>query len=111
VPVAPTAIEHPQPVTTLLAPARPLPSAPEQPKSHRPQTGDAQAPIANTFFQSAAVEIRGVIGSTATVGGNAAHIAAPGIHGMATQAGQYNEQAALQAIASSNSGKNVDRRA
>lgn len=110
-PVAPNAIDNPQPISTLLAPARPLPSAPEAPKSQRPQTGDAKAPIANTFFQSSAVEIRGVIGSTATVGGNAARIAAPGINGVASETGQYNQRAAMEVIASSNSGKNVDRSA
>jgi hypothetical protein len=108
VPIAANAIDNPQPITTLLAPARPLPSAPEKPSSTRPQTGDAVAPMAESFFKSSAVEIRGVIGSTATVGGNAAHIAAPGLKGLADQAGQYNQQAALEAIGS---GQNVDRRA
>jgi hypothetical protein len=109
VPVPPNAIGHPLPVTTLLAPASPLPSAPEHRHSYRPQTGDANAAHANTFFQSASVEIRGVIGQSATVGGNAAHIAAPGIHEFAGQAGQYNQQAALEAIA--NHGNKLDTRA
>jgi hypothetical protein len=109
VPVPPDAIGRPLPIAILLAPAAPLPSGPEKRQSLRPQTGDANAPHANTFFQSSAVEIRGVIGQTATVGGNAATIAAPGIHEIAGQTGQYNQQAALEAIA--NHGYRLDEKA
>jgi hypothetical protein len=108
-PVPPNAIGHPLPIATLLAPASPLPAAPEKRQSYHPQTGDANAPHANLFFKSSSVEIRGVIGQSATVGGNAAHIAAPGIHEIAGQTGQYNDQAALEAIA--NHGSKLDKRA
>lgn len=105
-PVAPNAIDHPQPVAILLAPASPLPERKGEQRSTRPQTGEANAPRAQALFENAAVEIRGVIGSTATVGGNGAHIAAPGIAGIAQMAGQYNQRAAVQHI-----GKNVDTNA
>jgi hypothetical protein len=106
VPVVPNAIDHPQPVTLLLAPATPLPEHKGDRRPTRPQTGEANAPHAQAIFENATAEIRGVIGSTATVGGNAAHIGAPGLAGMAQSEGQYNQSAALQHI-----GKHVDARA
>lgn len=105
-PVSPTAIDHPQPVSVLLAPARPLPAAPERPRSNRPQLGGGEAPRAEALAHAAAVEIRGVIGSAASVGGNAAHIGAPGIAGLAQKQAAQVETAAVEAI-----GRNVDARA
>ena len=68
-------------------------------------TGEVNAPHAEALWRSGTAEIRGVIGATATVGGNAAHIAAPGVAGIAQGEGEYNAQAALQAI-----GRHVDRK-
>ena len=105
-PVVPNAIDHPQPVAILLAPASPLPERKGEQRSTRPQTGEANAPHAQALFENSAVEIRGVIGSTATVGGNAAHIGAPGIAGIASSTGQFNQSEAIKHI-----GKHVDAKA
>lgn len=104
-PVSPTAIDHPQPIALRIAPARPLPASPHHPTSNLPQIATDAAPRLQSLFDAASAEIRGVIGSSATVGPNAAHIAAPGIAGVAHAEGQQNQSAALAHI-----GKNVDRR-
>ncbi len=104
-PVPWNAIDQPQPIALLLAPARPLPAAPVHPSSNLPTPGEARAPRAEAQWQAGTAVVRGVIGSTATVGGNAAHIAAPGIAGIARDEGQFNARAAVQAI-----GRHVDRK-
>jgi len=106
VPVPWNAIDRPQPIALLLAPARPLPAAPKHPQSNLPTKGDTPAPHAEALWQSGSQVVRGVIGQEATVGGKAAHIGAPGLTGIAQSEGQYNQQAAIQAI-----GYHVDRRA
>jgi hypothetical protein len=105
VPVPSNAIDRPQPIALLLAPARPLPAAPRRPQSNLPTKGGADAPHAEMLWRSGTQIVRGVIGQTATVGGNAAHIGAPGIAGIAESEGEYNARAAVDAI-----GRHVDRR-
>lgn len=104
-PVAPGAIERNAVIPLLLAPARPLPAAPVRPQSNRPVTGDAVAPRALALARNAAAPVRGPIGSTATVGGNAARIGAPGIAGIARQNAALAANDAIRAI-----GKNVDKK-
>lgn len=105
-PVSPTAIDRPQAIPILIAPARPLPAAPQKPQTNRPRQGEAEAPRALALSRAAAAEVRGPIGSTATVGGNAARIGAPGIAGIARNHAAQVGQDAFKAI-----GKNVDARA
>ena len=70
-----------------------------------PTKGEADAPRAEALWQSGTAVVRGVVGADARVGGNAAHIGAPGIAGIARGEGEYNAQAAIQAI-----GHHVDKR-
>ena len=105
-PVAPNAIDHPQPIALLIAPATPLPEHKGERRSTHPQTGEANAPHAQALFEAAAAEVRGPIGSNATVGGNAAHISAPGLLSIAQSTGQHNQSEALRHI-----GKHVDAKA
>jgi hypothetical protein len=104
-PVAPGAIDRNQVIMPLLAPARPLPAAPEKPQSNRPVTGEAQAPKTQALVHNAAAPVRGPIGSVATVGGNGSHIGAPGVAGIARQNAQLAASDAIQSI-----GRNVDRK-
>jgi hypothetical protein len=105
-PVPPGAIDHPQVILPILLPARPLPAAPEHPSSNRPVTGEANAPRIEALAHAAAAEVRGPIGSVATVGPNGSHIGAPGISGMARQNAEVAEGDAIKAI-----GRHVDVRA
>jgi hypothetical protein len=107
-PVAPGAIDHPQPIMTLLAPARPLPAAPEHPSSNLPVTGEANSPRVQALAHAAAAEVRGPIGSVATVGPNAGHSGAPGLAGIARQSAELASNDAIQAIGV---GRHVDARA
>jgi hypothetical protein len=90
----------------LLRPARPLPTGPERPASHRPVGGEVDAPRAEALARAAAATVRGPIGSTATVGPNGARMGAPGIAGTARQNARAAEYEAIRAI-----GRNVDARA
>ena len=107
-PVAPGAIDHPQPVMTLLAPARPLPAAPEHPSTNLPVTGEANAPRVEALAHAAAAEVRGPIGSVATVGPNAGHNGAPGLAGLARQNAESASSAAIKAIGI---GRHIDLKA
>jgi hypothetical protein len=111
-PIAANAIDNPAPIAMLLAPASPLPAAPHHRESYRVQTGEANAPRSQSLHSAATVRIRGVIGSTATVGGNAATIGAPGIAGSAVQHKQIADRLAMDAIrAPSHLGRSVDKKA
>jgi len=111
-PVAPNAIDQPAPIAMLLAPASPLPAAPHHRESMKVQTGEASSPRIQALFSAANARVRGPIGSTATVGGNAATIGAPGIAGMANQHRQISNRLATEAIRPpSHLGRNVDRKA
>jgi hypothetical protein len=103
-PVLPGAIDRIQPITILLAPARPLPAAPQLPQSNRPVVGEANSPRIQALQTAATARVRGPIGSVATVGGNAATIGAPGIGGLARRHASLAANDAIQSI-----GKNVDR--
>ena len=111
-PVAPNAIDNPAPIAMLLAPASPLPAAPHHRQSYRVQTGEASAPRIQALHSASTVRIRGPIGSTATVGGNAATIGAPGIAGIAVSHRQIADRLATEAIrAPSHLGRVVDKKA
>ena len=111
-PIAPNAIDQLQPIAILLAPARPLPAAPQHPESNRPVTGEADVPRIQQLHRAAVARVRGPIGSTATVGGNAATIGAPGISGLAAQHKGIVSELALDAIrAPSHLGRSVDKKA
>ncbi|HEY3109856.1 MAG TPA: hypothetical protein VGL23_13935 [Chloroflexota bacterium] len=105
-PVPPGAIDHPQVIPPLLRPARPLPTGPERPASHRPVSGQVDAPRAEALARAAAATVRGPIGSTATVGPNGARMGAPGIAGTARQNARLAERAAIESI-----GRHLDARA
>lgn len=102
-PIPPGAIDNPQPILPLLAPARPLPAAPKRPDSNRPVVGDAVAPRTLALAKNAAAVVRGPIGSVATVGPNAGRMGAPGVLGLAQQHHQIADRIATDAI-----GSNVD---
>ncbi len=99
-PVAPNAIDNPQPIAVLMMPARPLPASPQKPESVRPQTGDVDSPRIQALYSSATARIRGVIGASATVGPNAATIGAPGILGNAIDHSRQARAAVTAAIGS-----------
>jgi hypothetical protein len=111
-PVAPNAIDNPAPIAMLLAPASPLPAAPHHRESMRVQTGEANSPRVQALYSASTARVRGPIGSTATVGGNAATIGAPGIAGLAGRHRQIADRLATDAIrAPSHLGRVVDRQA
>lgn len=111
-PVVPDAINNPQPIAMLLAPASPLPAGPRPRESYRVRTGEANSPRIQSLHSAANARIRGVIGSTATVGGNAATIGAPGIAGAANQHKQIADRLAMDAIkAPTHLGRSVDKKA
>jgi hypothetical protein len=105
-PIPVDAINTPPAINLLLRPARPLPASPNRPESHLPLTGETESPIMAAMIANASAVVRGIIGSTSTVGPNAAHIGAPGIAGMARQHAAVVRQDATQAI-----GNHVDRKA
>ena len=111
-PIAANAIDNPAPIAMLLAPASPLPAAPHHRETYRVQTGEATAPRIQALHRAANARVRGPIGSTATVGGNAATIGAPGIAGLAGQHRQIADRLATESIrAPSHLGRTVDKRA
>src|SRR5688500_13622988 len=97
-PIAANAIDNPAPIAMLLAPASPLPAAPHHRQTMKVQTGEASSPRIQALHSASNVRIRGPIGSTATVGGNAATIGAPGIAGMAGQHRQIADRLATESI-------------
>ena len=111
-PVRPDAIQNPAPIAMLLAPASPLPAAPHHRESYKVQTGEANSPRIQALHSAGSARVRGPIGSTATVGGNAATIGAPGIAGLAGQHRQIADRLATEAIQPpSHLGRVVDKRA
>jgi hypothetical protein len=99
-PIPTNAIDVPQPVALLMAPARPLPAGPRQADTNRPQTGEATSPRIQALYRAATAQVRGVIGSIATVGPNGASIGAPGISGLAARHGSEARRLATEAIGS-----------
>ena len=111
-PIPPNAIQNPAPIAMLLAPASPLPAAPHHRETYKPQSGEANSPRIQTLYSHANARVRGPIGSTATVGGNAATIGAPGIAGMANQHRQIADRLATESIQPpAHLGRVVDRKA
>ena len=108
-PVPPGAIDNPRVSMLLIGAARPLPNGPSKPQSNHPATGEADAPRSQALLQLSSARIRGVVGQSATVGGNAAHMGAPGIMGIAGQQKSEVQNMAMDAI--SNIGRYIDHRA
>lgn len=107
-PVAPGAIDNPRVSMLMLGAARPLPNGPRKPQSNHPTTGEADAPKAQALMNTSSARIRGVVGQSATVGPNAAHMGAPGILGTAGQQKSEVQSMALDAIG--NIGRYIDQR-
>lgn len=99
-PIPPNAIDQVSAVAIMIAPAKPLPAGPYREKSNRPQTGEANSPRIQALYRSASARIRGPIGSTATVGPNAASIGAGGILSTAVGHARRAQAAAHEAIGS-----------